>query len=253
MHQASLIAPNIIVTTGCSSSHLPLAGPSSTFCLTHAPLHSCTLTHNRHAHFLILPNTHSSWPALALRLLFTGPHFSPSKLMLLCESTSKTHSILQQTSAWSALKSQDKPNPSIFFHVVYNDSWKFLSKYLIPWHIQAQGAENTEGTTGVFASPAVAVEKGHTTLLSHHAVAPVGLNFCPALHIHSHVCLGTCLHGKIIARKAGMWINSTSLQGTLQVQWGLVCTRTLLWRQPRCKSPTSWHQLPQTQDRKSVV
>lgn len=90
------------------------------------------------------------------------------------------------------------------------------------------------------------LEKWYTTPLSHHAVAPAGLNFCPALHFHSHVCLRACLHGKIIAHKAGMWINSTSLQRTLQVQWGLVCTRTLLWRQPRCKSPLSWHQLPQT-------
>lgn len=103
MHQASLIAPNIIVTTGCSSSHLPLAGPLSTFCLTRAPLHSCTLTHNRHAHFLFLPNAHFSWPALALHLLLTGPHFSPSSLVLLWESTSTNHSILQWISAWSAL------------------------------------------------------------------------------------------------------------------------------------------------------
>lgn len=159
MHQASLIAPNIIVTTGCSSSHLPLAGPSSAFCLAHAPLHSCTLTHGRHAHFLFLPNTHFSCPALTVHLLLTGSHFSPSNLVLLCESMSTNRSILRRTSAWSALKSQDKPNPSIFFHVVYTDSWKFLSKYLIPCQIQAGGAENTEGTTGVFACPAVVVEK----------------------------------------------------------------------------------------------
>lgn len=90
----------------------------------------------------------------------------------------------------------------------------------------------------------VAEEQGYTTFLSPHVVAPAGLNFHSALHFHSQICLGPCLSGKIIAHRAGMWINSTSLQGMLQVQWGLVCTRTLLWSQPRCKSLELWHQFP---------
>lgn len=88
------------------------------------------------------------------------------------------------------------------------------------------------------------VEKGYTALLPQNLVAPAGLNFYSALHFHSHICLGACLCGKIIAHGAGIWINSTSLQRTSQVQWGLVRTRTLLWTQPRCKSPALWHQLP---------
>ena len=77
MHQASLIGQNIIVTTGCSSSHLPLAGPSSPFslCLTHAPFHSRTLAHNGHARFLSAADTRFSWSAFTLRLPLTRPHF----------------------------------------------------------------------------------------------------------------------------------------------------------------------------------
>lgn len=64
MHQASLIGHNIIVTTGCSSSHLLLAGPSSAhpLCLTHAPSLGHTLAPSRHACGLFFPNAHFPLP-----------------------------------------------------------------------------------------------------------------------------------------------------------------------------------------------
>lgn len=91
MHQASLIGQNIIVTTGCSSSHLPLAGPSSAFplpfCLTHAPFHGRMLAPSRHACFLSSPHTHFSQHAPILRLLLALPHFPSLRPWALCEST----------------------------------------------------------------------------------------------------------------------------------------------------------------------
>lgn len=77
MHQASLIGQNIIVTTGCSSSHLPLAGPSSTLslCVTRAPFPSRTLTHTSHAHSLPWSHMHFSGRVLTMRFPHACPHF----------------------------------------------------------------------------------------------------------------------------------------------------------------------------------
>lgn len=245
MHQASLIAPNIIVTTGCSSSHSPLAGPSSTLCLAHAPLHSCTLTHNRHAHFLFLPNAHFSWLALGLHLLLIS--LKPSFLSLQPYAAVRVHKHKMLNSAANfSLVCVKKPGQTKSFHLFPHCLHWLMKVPLKIFDSSTYSKHREQRILKGLQCPAVVVEKWHTTLLSHHAVSPAGLNSCPALHFHPPVCLRACLHGKIIAHKAGMWINITSLQRALQVQWGLVCTRTLLWRQPRCKSPLPWHQLPQT-------